>query len=102
MNPVILTLSLQMFLSYRNQSIDLLCKSLECFLYDRDLVHERVKQRGNIFYLCFGANSNRSMNFRYEDINFPSKQKIFECIISANAFMSLVFTVVFIIDFEKV
>ena len=33
-----------MFLSYRNQSIDLLCKSLECFLYDRDLVHERVKE----------------------------------------------------------
>ena len=42
------------------------------------------------------------MNFRYEDINFPSKQTIVECIVSANAFMSLVFAVVFIIDFEKV
>ena len=28
-------------LSYRNQSIDLLCKSLDWFLYDRDLHHEK-------------------------------------------------------------
>ena len=38
------TLSWQRSLSYRNQSIDLLCKSMDCFLYDRDLLHERVKQ----------------------------------------------------------
>ena len=30
-------------LSYRNQSIDLLCKSLDWFLYDNGLCHERVK-----------------------------------------------------------
>ena len=30
-------------LSYRNQSIDLLCKSTDWFLYDQDLRHERVK-----------------------------------------------------------
>ena len=30
-------------LSYRNQSIDLLCKSMDWFLYDNDLRHERVK-----------------------------------------------------------
>ena len=29
-------------LSYRNQSIDLICKSMDWFLYDRDLRHERV------------------------------------------------------------
>ena len=29
-------------LSYRNQCIDLLCKWMEWFLYDRDLHHERV------------------------------------------------------------
>ena len=29
--------------SYRNQSIDFLCKSVDWFLYDRDLRHERVK-----------------------------------------------------------
>ena len=30
-------------LSYRNKFIDLLCKSMDWFLYDRDLRHERVK-----------------------------------------------------------
>ena len=40
--PVPLTLSRQKSLSYRNQSIDLFCKSMICFLYDRDLPHERV------------------------------------------------------------
>ena len=29
-------------LSYRNQSIDLLCKSMDWFLYESDLRHERV------------------------------------------------------------
>ena len=40
---VSITLSWRRFLSYRNQSIDLLCKSMDWFLYDRDLCHERVK-----------------------------------------------------------
>ena len=30
-------------LSYRNQSTDFLCKSMDWFLYDRDLCQERVK-----------------------------------------------------------
>ena len=38
-----LTLSWQRPLSYRNQSIDLLCKSMDWFLYDNGLRHERVK-----------------------------------------------------------
>ena len=38
-----LTLSWRRPLSYRNQSIDLLRKSMEWFLYDRDLRQERVK-----------------------------------------------------------
>ena len=29
-------------LSYRNQSIDLQSKSMDWFLYDRDLYHERL------------------------------------------------------------
>ena len=37
-----LPLSWQRSLSYRNQSIDLLSKSLDWFLYDKDLRHERV------------------------------------------------------------
>ena len=38
-----LTLSWPMYLSYRNQSTDLLSKSMDWFLYDRDLCHEKVK-----------------------------------------------------------
>ena len=38
-----LTLSWRRPLSYRNQSIDLLHKSIDWFLYDNGLRHERVK-----------------------------------------------------------
>ena len=44
-----LTLSWRRSLSHRNQSIDLLCKSLDCFLYDRDLCHKRVKDLAEPF-----------------------------------------------------
>ena len=37
-----LTLSWRRSLSYRNHPIDLICKSVDWFLYDRDLRHERV------------------------------------------------------------
>ena len=39
----LLTLSWQRTLSYRNQSIDLLCRSMDWFLYDNVLGHESVK-----------------------------------------------------------
>ena len=39
----ILNLSWRGSLSYRNQSIDLLCKSMDWFLYDNGLRHERDK-----------------------------------------------------------
>ena len=39
-----LTLSWRRPLSYRNQSIDLQSKSMDWFLYDKDLRHERVKK----------------------------------------------------------
>ena len=39
-----LTLSWRRPLSYRKQSIDLLPKSMDWFLYDKGLRHERVKQ----------------------------------------------------------
>ena len=38
-----LTLSWQRPLSYGNQSTDFLCKSMNWFLYDKGLRHERVK-----------------------------------------------------------
>ena len=40
----LLILSWQRSLSYRNQSINLLWKSMDWFLYDKDLRHERVKK----------------------------------------------------------
>ena len=39
-----LTFSWRRSLSYRNQSIDLHSKSIDWFLYDGDLCHERVKR----------------------------------------------------------
>ena len=35
-------------LSYKNQSIDLLLKSMDWFLYDNGLCHERVNIRSKI------------------------------------------------------
>ena len=42
--PESLTLSWRRSISYRNQSINLLCKSIDWFLYDMDLSHKRVKR----------------------------------------------------------
>ena len=44
-----LTLSWQRPLSYRNQSIDLQSKSMDWFLYDNGLHHERVKSHFSTF-----------------------------------------------------
>ena len=38
-----LALSWPKSISYRNQSLDFLCKSMDWFLYDRDLRHKKVK-----------------------------------------------------------
>ena len=43
-----LTLSWRRTLSYRNQSIDLVCIPMDWFLYDNDHRHERVKIMSNI------------------------------------------------------
>ena len=43
-----LTLSWRRLLSYKNQSIDLLRKSVDWFLYDNGLRHERVKGKVDI------------------------------------------------------
>ena len=44
-SPGYLTLWRRRSLSYRNQSIDLQSKSVDWFLYDTDLRHERVKEQ---------------------------------------------------------
>ena len=43
-----LTFSRRRPISYRNQSIDLLCKSMDWFLYDIGLRHERVKKKADL------------------------------------------------------
>ena len=49
-----LTLSWRRLLSYRNQSSDLLSKSMDCFLYDNGLRHERVNGTNNKATVCNG------------------------------------------------
>ena len=46
---IYLTLSWRRPLSYRNQSIDLLCKSMDWFLYHNGLRYERVNTEMNIY-----------------------------------------------------
>ena len=48
---IVLTLSWRRPLSYRNQSIDLLRKSVDWFLYDNGLHHEKLKLCGHCAFL---------------------------------------------------
>ena len=63
----LLTLSWRRPLSYRNQPIDLLCKSVEWFLYDNGLRHERVQKRvkrniSTIFFSSCRASKDGSLS----------------------------------------
>ena len=60
-----LTLSCRRPLSYRNQSIDLLRKSVDWFLYDNGLRHERVKQNCQI--LVMSRITFHSLSFEVDD-----------------------------------
>ena len=51
--PLLLTLSWQRLLSYSNQSIDLQSTSVDWFLYDNGLRHERVKLLQKKFLVIF-------------------------------------------------
>ena len=51
-------------LSYRNQSIDLLCKSMDWFLYVRDLRHESVNAIFDKLKTQYLANTNSDYYFR--------------------------------------
>ena len=54
-----LTLSWRRSLSYRNQSNDLLCKSMDWFLYDNGPRHERVKEHLVAFSLTLFAYTSK-------------------------------------------
>ena len=51
---VVLTLSWRRPLSYRNRSIDLRSKSMDCLLYDNGLRHEIVKEIWANSYISMG------------------------------------------------
>ena len=61
------------FLSYRNQSINVLCKSMDWFLYDSDLRQERVNTTTAIYDIYFNK------PFRFTDISttFPTDAATF-------------------------
>ena len=68
-----LTLSWRRFVSCRNQSTDLLCKSIDWFLYGRDLRHERVNvffKKGDYIlmqFLCLICACLKIENMNYND-----------------------------------
>ena len=58
-----LTLSWRRPLSYRNQSIDLRIKSMDWFLYDNGLRHERVKVVFTSFYISIRGSIDCIWNY---------------------------------------
>ena len=56
-----LTLSWRRPISYRNQSIDLRSKSMDWFLYDIGLRHERVKSNHQLYTITTWSTKNLSL-----------------------------------------
>ena len=63
-----LTISWRGPLSYRNQSIELLCKSMDWFLYDNDPRHEKgnwILKHYCLIFFCFSCiNNGNGSNFQ--------------------------------------
>ena len=72
--PSLLTLSRRRLLSYRNQSIDFRSKSMDWFLYDNGLHHERVKSFIQLchFHAMFCLGNIISMVFQREISKLPN------------------------------
>ena len=77
----LLTLSWRRPLSHRNQSIDLRKKSMDWFLHDNGLGHERVKQLDKS-WKRYGLNSLNKLNYPPSQdmfkVNYVGKKYIFE------------------------
>ena len=69
---MILTLSWRRSISYRNQSIDLLCKSIDWFLYDRDHCDKRDDAEESEPLLTQFLRSYNTLNTFYKSVNNPS------------------------------
>ena len=79
-----------MYPLYRNQSIDLQCKSIDCFLDKRNIVLNRfmhnVKKSSNILYRSCGVHTIRFLkyvwpffNIIYETVNAVKCTKLTKC-----------------------
>lgn len=72
----ILTLSWLRSLCCRNQSFDLLCKSIDWFLHDRDLNHERFKGKFkkpfNMWILYFKSVNQKLVRWKFTTFNFTN------------------------------
>ena len=68
------TLSWRRSLPQRNQSIGLLCKSMDWFLYDKDIRHERVKAGNEVEELLLtflkAVQPNMGWSIKYLSKNF--------------------------------
>ena len=74
---VYLTLSWRKPLSNRNQSIDLLCKSMDWFLYDNGLRHERVNYFTNLSgKICVGVSFFQKKSRRLKVSNFIKRKRL--------------------------
>ena len=73
-----------MSLSYRNQSIDLLYKLMDWFLYGRDLRHKRVKVN-ELTIICWQQYIRKLFSIDYVNIYFS------QSIVLANISLSSIF-----------
>ena len=65
-------------LSYKNQSIDLQSKKADCFLYHKDLCHERVNFPESTYYYALTDRKTQRLISNYKRIwnKKPSPQKL--------------------------
>ena len=62
-------------LSFRNQSINLLCKSMDWFLYNNGLRHERVKDSED-FIIILLPNTSGKTSIRGQQLSILQKPSI--------------------------
>ena len=60
-----------MSLSYRNQSIDLQSKSMNWFLYERSLRHERLNEE-SYSHLFFNTNTIKNISTKFHGFSFKT------------------------------
>ena len=98
----ILTLSWRRPLSYRNQSIGLRSKSMDWFLYDNGLRHERVKVLPSF---CFGGQSKLwglaiRRNLRIWSRLLKKSLKLLSCKLCNNKYMIALTHFMLLISFD--